>query len=377
VPEFKHACLGGVYALKAALRYAALDGRGRQAIVMASDVAEYPRGSSGEATQGAGACSMLVEEDPALCRVDLRCFGSASAYRGADFRKPARLCRHPVPGGVTEGRLSDFPVFNGRHSADCYIDAVLHAVKDLCGRTGRDPRSLLDSAEAAFFHRPYRLKPLKALAMLRVWACCAGGEHAGDLAARCVEAGVACDEVIREMALDTDLPAPSPTDIPDAEPYPHTMKLARFMRGAPGLRDSLACKLSLGSAAMDYLGNMYTASLPVWLAAGLEEAAASGRDLSGKTLLAVGYGSGDAAEAFLLDVADGWRGPASRLGVARAMEGAASLDREQYEALHDGRRVPGLDASRRAGFRIERVGRGLGRPFQDAGIEYYVYDMNI
>ena len=47
VPEFKHACLGGVYALKNALRYVSYDGGDRQAIVVSADVAEYERGSSG------------------------------------------------------------------------------------------------------------------------------------------------------------------------------------------------------------------------------------------------------------------------------------------------------------------------------------------
>ena len=39
VPEFKHACLGGVYALKNATRYINFDGRGRCAIVVSADVA--------------------------------------------------------------------------------------------------------------------------------------------------------------------------------------------------------------------------------------------------------------------------------------------------------------------------------------------------
>ena len=42
VPEFKQACLGGVYAQKAALRWLALDGRGRIAIVVSADKAESP-----------------------------------------------------------------------------------------------------------------------------------------------------------------------------------------------------------------------------------------------------------------------------------------------------------------------------------------------
>src|SRR4051812_2026277 len=72
VPEFKHACLGGIYALKSALRYVAFDGSDRQAIVVSADVAEYERGSTGEQTQGAGAVAMLVERTPRLLAVDLR-----------------------------------------------------------------------------------------------------------------------------------------------------------------------------------------------------------------------------------------------------------------------------------------------------------------
>ncbi|HEX9852555.1 MAG TPA: hypothetical protein VGA68_06050, partial [Woeseiaceae bacterium] len=88
VPEFKHACLGGVYGMKGALRHLALDGAGGQAIVVCADIAEYARGSSGEPTQGAGAIAMLLEENPALAEVDLIHSGSASDYRIIDFRKP-------------------------------------------------------------------------------------------------------------------------------------------------------------------------------------------------------------------------------------------------------------------------------------------------
>ena len=64
VPEFKHACLGGVYGMKSAIRHLALDGAGSQAIVVCADIAEYARGSSGEPTQGAGAVAMLIEKAP-------------------------------------------------------------------------------------------------------------------------------------------------------------------------------------------------------------------------------------------------------------------------------------------------------------------------
>jgi hydroxymethylglutaryl-CoA synthase len=96
VPEFKHACLGGMYALKSALRYVSSDGRGRKAIVVSADVAEYERGSTGEQTQGAGAVAALIENEPQLFGVDLAHAGSASDYRGPDFRKP--FARHFTEG---------------------------------------------------------------------------------------------------------------------------------------------------------------------------------------------------------------------------------------------------------------------------------------
>ena len=74
VPEFKHACLGGVYGMKSAIRHLALDGAGGQAIVVCADIAEYQRGSSGEPTQGAGAIAMVVTSLARRC-----CWPVASA----------------------------------------------------------------------------------------------------------------------------------------------------------------------------------------------------------------------------------------------------------------------------------------------------------
>ena len=55
------------------------------------------------------------------------------------------------------------------------------------------------------------------------------------------------------------------------------------------------------------------------------------------------------------------------------MELTLDLDRAQYEALHDGRQVKGLDYIARNEFVIERVGTVDERHFSDLGIEYYRY----
>ena len=49
------------------------------------------------------------------------------------------------------------------------------------------------------------------------------------------------------------------------------------------------------------------------------------------------------------------------------------LNQQQYEALHDGRRVRDLDYVASNEFVIERVGQSDERHFADVGIEYYRY----
>ena len=372
VPEFKHACLGGVYALKSALRYAACDGRERLAIVVSADVAEYERGSSGEQTQGAGAVALLVERTPRLFAVDLAHAGSASDYRGPDFRKP--FARHFAPGYARNARrLTDFPVFSGKYSTFSYLDETVHAVEDMLRRLGVSAGSYYESVRALFFHRPYHLMPIQAMSFLYVRGLARGDHRRAALEALCREAGVALEDVLRETESSPDLYARVLESGAAADPYEATSAAASCLRKQARFRELLQEKMSLGSELVKDLGNLYSAALPAWIAAGLERAAAEGKELLGSPLVAVGYGSGDAAEALPITVAPGWREAAARIGFARALEGAIDLSREQYEALHDGAEVPGLAYTPKSEFRIARVGTSYDPGFQDLGVEYYEY----
>jgi len=158
-----------------------------------------------------------------------------------------------------------------------------------------------------------------------------------------------------------------------ADPYVATSAVAGLLRKRASFRELLMSKMSLGSETVKDLGNLYSAALPAWIAAGLEQAALSGRELLGSSLVAVGYGSGDAAEAWPIEPTPNWAEAARRIGFARALEGAVDLSREQYEALHDGETVHGLSYTPRAEFRIARVGKSYETSFQDLGVEYYEY----
>ena len=70
-------------------------------------------------------------------------------------------------------------------------------------------------------------------------------------------------------------------------------------------------------------------------------------------------------------MADNWREAAARIDFGASMKFAVDLSREQYEALHDGRRVSGLEDLPNNEFVIDRVGGTEDRHFADLGIEYY------
>lgn len=371
VPEFKHACLGGVYALKGATRYLKCDGRGRNAIVVCSDRAEYDRGSSGEQTQGAGAVAILLEPKARLLALDLDHAGSSSAYRGVDFRKP--FARHFTSGYATRtNRLHDFPVFNGKYSTHCYIEATLQAFDDLVSRSGRSPVEVLEHYRAFFFHRPYHWMPIQTMARLYVWAMARERSGWSDLAKMCERAEVDPKGLVEEASRDSDLFELGRENGYDVDPSPLASQVARVARREAGCRSLIDDGMGLGADAMMEMGNLYTAALPAWIAAGLEDAWQRGEELEGEPVLLSGYGSGDAAEVVSATVVEGWTDAASRLGVAaQALLTGQDVDRYFYEALHDGFAT---EAGPTPGFRIASVGKCNAGEFLDIGIDYYEFE---
>ena len=144
VPEFKHACLGGLYGIKNGLRYLACStDPDAVAVVISADIAEYARGSTGEPTQGAGAVAALLDQHARLATLDLASAGSSSDYRAVDFRKP--LGRIVGEKQRINGQIRDFPVFNGKFSTTCYIDATM--------RPPERPTPLKDASSPAGYPR--------------------------------------------------------------------------------------------------------------------------------------------------------------------------------------------------------------------------------
>lgn len=371
VPEFKHACLGGVYGLKNALRFLATDSDDDAcAIVVCADKALYERGSSGEPTQGAGAVAMLLERDPALATIDLRESGTASAYRMVDFRKPL-----PTKAGTNGAAPSiDIPVFNGRYSTSCYVDEIRRAMEAMYRRRRLVPADYIRNLAGVFMHRPYARMPETGWSLVYLFALAAGtpADH-DELASYCAGAGLHLRDVLAEMMDPPDVASYGICERIQEEVFPLAMTVLKVFRQSDAFRRFVRAPMQAGSTAMREMGNLYTAALPAWLAAGFAEAAASGPDLAGREVLAVGYGSGDAADAIPLRVVAGWEAAARRIDVTGALQDSVALTAEQYLALRESAVPAGLPPPHRGEFVVDRVGRDSGTRFQDRGIEYYRY----
>jgi hydroxymethylglutaryl-CoA synthase len=372
VPEIKHACLGGVYAMKHALRFLATEPGNPVAIVVSADIAKYELGCSGEATQGAGAVAMLLEKDPALLEVDFTACGSASDYRAVDFRKPMVRSAN----GRTEdaGKFRDTPVFNGKYSTSCYLDETVYALKDMLRKLGRQPAEYYQSLTAVFMHRPYERMPVNSLGFSYLYGLAYDGVAGkAELADYCSDSKLSFTDVVHEMqsvpdilsiALDGDL---------NRDPYPMTMQLLRDFRQKDRFKSIVEEKMTLGTDAMRELGNIYSAALPAWMAAGMEAAWRDGVDLTGKELLVVGYGSGDAAEAIPMRTAEKWRDSAGRIEFTASLAPSEDLDREQYLSLHRSGEAGSLPLIRVNEFIVDRVGSSKLPDYVDDGIEFYRY----
>jgi hydroxymethylglutaryl-CoA synthase len=198
-------------------------------------------------------------------------------------------------------------------------------------------------------------------------------EDRAELASYCYEAGVEVGAVVNEMISKPIVSKLAEPDRLQFEAYPLTMAVLRAFRASRHFRKEILDKLRLGSDSMLDLGNLYTAALPAWMAAGFEQALDEDSLSPGEEVLTLGYGSGDAAEVIPFFMADSWREAAAKINFAEAMSFAIDLDRQQYEALHDGRHVGNLDYVARNEFVIDRVGHSDDRHFSDLGIEYYRY----
>ena len=141
--ETKHACYGAMAGLTSSMDWIASGrARGRKALVIASDIANYGLGTPGEPTQGAGAVAMVVDEQPRLLEIQPASIGDYTR-QVMDFWRPL---------------YSKYALADGQYSIQCYLDALAAAREDAVG-----PRQdLVAGLQACLYHVPFVKMAFKA-----------------------------------------------------------------------------------------------------------------------------------------------------------------------------------------------------------------------
>ncbi len=141
--ETKHACYGAMAGLTSSMDWIASGrARGRKALVIASDIANYGLGTPGEPTQGAGAVAMVVSQQPRLLEIQPASIGDYTR-QVMDFWRPL---------------YSKYALADGQYSIQCYLDALSAARNDAVG-----PRQdLIAGLQACLYHVPFVKMAFKA-----------------------------------------------------------------------------------------------------------------------------------------------------------------------------------------------------------------------
>lgn len=140
VVELKQACYSGTSALQMALALVARNPE-QKVLVIASDVARYDIGSSGEPTQGAGAVAMLIAADPRLVAIEP--VSGLHTRDVMDFWRPNYRMN-----AVVDGRLS----------IRAYTESLAGAWSDYCEQGGH-PFAEID---VFCYHQPFTKMAVKA-----------------------------------------------------------------------------------------------------------------------------------------------------------------------------------------------------------------------
>ena len=139
--EVKEACYGGTAAIAIAKNHVASNPES-SVLVITSDLAKYGIGATGESTQGAGSCAMLIKKDPSILILN-----DDNIYQTRDimdFWRP---------------NYSDFPHVDGHFSTKQYLDCLETTWNEYSKKFNKS----LDNFEAICFHLPFPKIGLKGL----------------------------------------------------------------------------------------------------------------------------------------------------------------------------------------------------------------------
>jgi hydroxymethylglutaryl-CoA synthase len=309
--ERKFACVAATQAVDDAYNWIrAGRNRGRAALVIATDTALYARDDPGEATQGAGAVAMLIDEDPSVVEISTeQGYGSADE---TDFLKPQQ----------------QFPSVDGKRSMQVYLARMREALEDfesVAGDTHPDDYAYIP------FHTPFPGMVRKAGLL--------GYRHM--IRDTPVEDELA-EEIGRQprreaFGVSGQGPEASGTSshVDEADYEEAVREYMDALKETDAYREWYGNTIEPTLTISREVGNWYTGSVHVARASALQHALENGVDLAGQRLLVGSYGSGAQAEIHAETVVDGWEEEVRAFDVDEQLAGRYDLSFEEYEEIHD------------------------------------------
>ena len=348
VVDLTFACIGATDALQNCLDWVRGD-VSRQAIVVASDMAKYELGSTGEYTQGAGAVAMLIKHNPRLMTIR-DCFG-VGMESVHDFFKPRRtftksdlvqsvLAEAGILNAQAEKVLHSLsaknetlfstpdktleifretPVFDGQYSNLCYTNRALEALEHFREQTDNQSNTpIFDRWKRMVFHLPY-------------------AAHARRIGVDIYLSEMARLGKLRDLEAVANTVAPLAADFADAKSFAKAQNAyLKSISETADYQNFVKTKLENASKASSQVGNVYTASIFLALMSALELELVDNQDITNEKYGFVAYGSGSKAKAFEGVLQAQWREVVSQFNIFAKLNNRQAISFEQYEALHTG-----------------------------------------
>ena len=329
VLDMTFACVGAVDALHNSIDWVT-NGKGRKAVVIASDFAKYELKSGGEYTQGAGAVAMLVTENPSIISIS-NIWGIATKSEG-DFFKPrrifnkkkvlketAKLLKVEISDTQAENIIknnpSEFwsnsninfelfkeePVFDGPYSNACYQDRIHEALEHFKGQKNVN---VLKDWKHLLFHLPYAFQGRRMI--VKNWV-------------NWLQENNQIHNLTNEIgSVNFDNPS---------EWY----KLASKSKLYNSFIDQ---KVAPGEKASSEIGNMYTASIFMSLLSFLNFSFENKNDIEEDMIGFFSYGSGSKSKVFEGRIESKWKEKIKKSNLFSLLEHRKEISFETYVKLH-------------------------------------------
>ena len=337
VVDMTFACVGAVDAMHNSIDWVS-NGDQRKAIVIASDIAKYDLGSTGEYTQGAGAVAVLITKEPGLLAISPT-WGVATRSVG-DFFKPRRVfdkvgllvetaeilgrsITREYAEEILQNTPSKFweavndkvelfkeePVFDGPYSNECYKERIDEAFEHFNNQSNTE---VIEDWQHLVFHLPYAFQARRMI--FTKWL--GWSKQNGDY-----------DKLVAEVG------------------NPNQDDMKTWLKAASKsqvYKSFVQSKIAAGERASSDIGNMYTASIFMSLLSVFNDAVEKEKDIKGEKVGFFSYGSGSKSKVFEGVVQEGWQTKLQAQDLFDKLDARSPIDMKTYERLHNNMNIDAI-----------------------------------